>query len=826
MKRTPFLLLGLLLISTGLQAAPYKGRVFADSNRNGVYDKGETLLPGILVSDGLNVVKTTKDGTFSLPGHEKEKFIFITTPSGYKTHNQHYRRIDSTTDSYEFGLMPSTGIGKDGSHKYVQITDTEIHNTKDHEDWISNLREYAANENAAFIMHTGDICYENGLKEHIKLMNTENMGCPVFYGIGNHDLVDGKYGEELFESLYGPVFYSFDAGNVHYIVTPMLHGDRKPSYTKEDVYRWLKNDLAQIPKGKPIIVFSHDLLTNGDRFNYGINDKEQVDLNAHNLKAWLYGHWHINHMKKQGNVYSIGTGTVDKGGIDHSTNAFRVLHVDPKGDLVSELRYSYLDQSLHIASPTAGQVPVFASGAVPLVVNTYHSPSPTKEVSYQCIINGREAFPRQQLKRSTDWSWVASIPFTSEHVNQKVTLKVKATYANGQSAEQESSFTYLPGKNGIKLTDNQENLLGNPAHDGISPSSLKAPLKMAWVNNIGANIFMTSPIVHKGNVYTATVDENLRGEAFVCALNGSNGSILWKYPTRNSVKNTIAIDGDLVFAQDTVGFLYAINAKTGKLAWEKQLPVKGLPALIEGLVAADGVIYAGTGKGLCAFNAKNGDLLWQNKGWEQREGTTSTLTLAEGILIGSAQWGGLYANDAKTGSQLWGDSNDGLRHRASSATIRDGILYIISDKSFFMLEAKTGKVLKRKEMPFSLDATSTPLATGKHIIFGSAQSGLVALDGETLEVSWQFHTNDALIYTAPYTRKPSSTIETSPVLSGDTVYVTASDGCIYALSEKTGEMLWKHETGAPILVSPAISGNTLFMADFGGNVYAFTSANN
>ena len=34
------------------------------------------------------------------------------------------------------------------------------------------------------------------------------MSVSVFYCIGNHDLVKGKYGEELFESIYGPVYYS------------------------------------------------------------------------------------------------------------------------------------------------------------------------------------------------------------------------------------------------------------------------------------------------------------------------------------------------------------------------------------------------------------------------------------------------------------------------------------------------------------------------------------------------------------------------------------------------------------------------------------------
>ena len=52
-------------------------------------------------------------------------------------------------------------------------------------------------------------------------MNTSNMDCPMFYCIGNHDLVKGKYGEEVFENVYGPVYYSFDFGNVHYVVTPI-----------------------------------------------------------------------------------------------------------------------------------------------------------------------------------------------------------------------------------------------------------------------------------------------------------------------------------------------------------------------------------------------------------------------------------------------------------------------------------------------------------------------------------------------------------------------------------------------------------------------------
>ena len=803
-------------------SAAYTGRVFVDKNNNGVFDKGEKPMAGIAVSDGLNVVKTATDGSFSLPGHPRERFIFITTPSGYKTDNKHYIRIDGEQKAYEFGLQPySGGIKKDGSHKYVHITDTEIFNTENHGDWVNNVRDYAANEQVAFIIHTGDICYEKGLKAHIKIMNTANMDCPMFYAIGNHDLVKGKYGEELFESIYGPVYYSFDAGSTHYIVTPMAGGDHQPGYTKEDVYRWLKNDLAQIPEGKPIVVFNHDLLTYGDQFIFGINDQEQINLNEHNLKAWVYGHWHINYIKKQGDVYSVSTATLDKGGIDHSTSAFRVLHVDKKGDFVSELRYTYLNKQIQITSPVEGQAPVLPSGAVPLAVNVYSSVTPVKEVTYTCLIDGKVLFGNKKLQQATDWCWNAEIPLTAKQEGKVVTLKIKACFNNGETAETESAFTYHTAPMEVKLGGNWVNLLENPQHVAPAQPALNQPLQMAWIKNVGANIYMTSPLVYNGKIYIASVDEDLKGEAHVYALDGKTGELIWNYPVRNSVKNTIVIDNGQVLAQDAQGYLYAIDTESGRLSWEKQLPINGLPALIEGLVVSDGVVYAGTGKGLCAIDTKDGREIWRNKDWGQGEGTTTTFSVAKNVLVGSSQWRALYGNDLKTGELKWEANTNGLRNRGASAAVHGDLLYIISSESFFILDVNTGRVVVRKELPFSVDVTSTPLLTDKEIIFGSVKDGLIALDNETLELKWKFVTNDALVSTSPYSRKPSATIETSPVLAGNTVYVGASDGTIYGVNKEDGKLVWKHATGAPVFGSLAVSGNALIAVDFGGNVYTF-----
>lgn len=815
MKKT-FLFSCLMAVAIPSMAA-YTGHVYVDKNNNGVFDKGEKTLSGIKVSDGLNVVETAADGSFSLPGHDRERFIFMTTPSGYKTFNKHYHKIENRQAGYDFGLMPyDGGIRKDGSHKYIHITDTEIFNTQNHGDWVNNVRDYAANEQAAFIIHTGDICYEAGLKAHIKLMNTENMNCPVFYCIGNHDLVKGKYGEEVFENYYGPVYYSFDAGSTHYIVTPMPGGDHAPGYTREDVCRWLKNDLAHVKQGTPVVVFNHDLLTYDDTFIYG-SDTESVNLNEHNLKAWVYGHWHINYMKKQGDVYTICTSSLDKGGIDHSTTAFRVMHVNPKGDFTSELRYTYLDKNICIASPAG----VISSATVPVAVNVYSSVSPVKEVEYTCLADGKPIVKNKKLSPSTDWSWNGEMPLNAKYQGKEITLQVKARFNNGETAEAENTFTCRPEPVTPVFAADWNNLLGNAAHTASITVPLKSPLRLAWTNNVGANLYMTSPLIHNSKIYVASVDEDLTGKGHVYALDGKNGTVLWSYPVRNSIKNTIAIDSNLVFAQDAQGYLYAIDTETGKLCWEKQLPVNDLPALIDGLVADKGVVYAGAGKGLCAFDAPTGKQLWKNEDWGQGEGTTSTLTSGNGLLIGSAQWNALYGNDARTGKKLWAASENGLRNRGSSPAMHGALLYLISDKSFFILEAATGKVIVRKPLPYNVDVTSTPLLTDKEIIFGSAQKGLIALDSETLEEKWICPVGNALVYTCPYSRKPSATIETSPVLAGDTVYVAASDGTVYGVNKEDGKIVWRHATGAPVFGSAAISGNALVFADFGGNVYMF-----
>lgn len=63
-------------------------------------------------------------------------------------------------------------------------------------------------------------------------------------------------------------------------------------------------------------------------------------------------------------------------------------------------------------------------------------------------------------------------------------------------------------------------------------------------------------------------------------------------------------------------------------------------------------------------------------------------------------------------------------------------------------------------------------------------------------------------------------IQSSPLVSGDTVYCSALDGKLYALSTDKGKKRWTFPTKAPIYGSPILDENTIFIASSDHFLYA------
>lgn len=312
-------------------AATAKGTIVGTVTENGT----NAPVAGVSVTDGRNVVKTDDNGKYEIKVWRKSHFIAITIPSGYET-DSYYIPFDKSKESYDFSLDKSD-VTSQTEHCFLQISDTEIGENGTGE-WLDTVKELVKENKPAFLIHTGDICYEAGLKKHIEEMNTDTMGCTVKYVIGNHDYVDGKYGEELYESLYGPVWYSFDVGNVHYVVTSFQTGsDYKSFYNKNDRWKWLKNDLENVDSDKKVVMFNHTKSPSDDYvLSFG---RDELDLKKHNLIAWVYGHYHYNYVYENEGVLNISAPRPDCGGIDSSPAGTRIIRISSDGSISTEMKY-------------------------------------------------------------------------------------------------------------------------------------------------------------------------------------------------------------------------------------------------------------------------------------------------------------------------------------------------------------------------------------------------------------------------------------------------------------------------------------------------------
>ncbi len=152
---------------------------------------------------------------------------------------------------------------------------------------------------AAFGITLGDVVFND--LDMLEPLEDEvaKMGVPWYNIHGNHDTNadagDDKYSDETWERLYGPTYYSFDYGPVHFVVLDDIawDGDKKfHGELGEDQTTFLANDLARVPGERLVVLMMHIPLLS-------VSDRQTVyDLLAkyeHNLSLAAHTHRQTHH---------------------------------------------------------------------------------------------------------------------------------------------------------------------------------------------------------------------------------------------------------------------------------------------------------------------------------------------------------------------------------------------------------------------------------------------------------------------------------------------------------------------------------------------------
>jgi C terminal of Calcineurin-like phosphoesterase/N terminal of Calcineurin-like phosphoesterase len=341
-----------------------RGVVFVDQNNNQKLDSGERPLSGVRVSNGRQIVKTDERGRYELPVDDDE-ILFVIKPRGYRTplsedklprfyyiHKPHGSPASKFAGVAPTGPLPGSvdfplyKQKEPEQFRAILFGDTQPRDQKEVDYIAHDVVEEVIGTDASFGVTLGDIVFDDldvfePLNKTIAL-----IGIPWYNVIGNHDInydaQDDHHSDETFERIYGPAYYSFDYGQVHFIVLDDVEwfipseggkGEYRGGLGEEQM-EFVKNDLALIPHEQLVVLLMHiPLVDVRDRHDlYRLIEKRPfcISISAHKhyhehryIKTedgWLgkEPHHHIINVTVCGSWWS---GAPDERGIPHTTMA-------------------------------------------------------------------------------------------------------------------------------------------------------------------------------------------------------------------------------------------------------------------------------------------------------------------------------------------------------------------------------------------------------------------------------------------------------------------------------------------------------------------------
>jgi hypothetical protein len=334
-----------------------EGRVFDDRNRNSRQDNGEPGISNVMVSNGYDVVLTDDHGAYRLPAMARglESFtVFVTKPDRYALpvdeHNipqYYYHHMPQGSPELRFGGLPATGpqpaainfpMVRTRYTKQFKIavsgdpqpySNNEVGYTRD-----ALANELAAEDDLELLLIEGDVVGDD-LDLYPRLKSVlGTAGIPVYAVPGNHDLdFDAATDANSFDTFkreFGPAYYSFDIGDVHFVVldnirypcTPEIdNADGKHAFCDDPVNQpryngvidaaqveWLTNDLTHVPENKLIVLNMHIPLVTfqdmGSTQHQTDNTQWLYDLLGDRPALALSGHTHTLENLRPGELYA------------------------------------------------------------------------------------------------------------------------------------------------------------------------------------------------------------------------------------------------------------------------------------------------------------------------------------------------------------------------------------------------------------------------------------------------------------------------------------------------------------------------------------------
>ncbi|GAB3541391.1 calcineurin-like phosphoesterase family protein [Pontibacter brevis] len=273
-------LAGFTLDTNALQAAPKvpaKGKELSTISLSGRVQAQGKGVPGVAVTDGINVTLTDAKGNYELESNATADFVYISTPRGFEFNQEQgiarfYKKIEAARGKFKADFELKKLSQDDTQHNFIIWADPQMISEADAEEFKTksapDTRKLVDSYDKGTLFHgigCGDLVWDRFELFDDYKQGVGTTGIPFFQVIGNHDMdLDARTDDlsgETFKKLFGPTYYSFNRGEIHYVVLDDVFfiGTAKKyiGYLTEKQLSWLEQDLAQVKAGSTVVVSLH-----------------------------------------------------------------------------------------------------------------------------------------------------------------------------------------------------------------------------------------------------------------------------------------------------------------------------------------------------------------------------------------------------------------------------------------------------------------------------------------------------------------------------------------------------------------------------------------
>jgi MYXO-CTERM domain-containing protein len=789
-------------------AATVAGTVFVDRNGDRVRQADEPGLEGAVVAvDRSGFTQTDAQGRFQLDLIGQEEIVWVRVPDGFRP-GPVWRRVGP--GDLDLGVVPLSTEEAAAPLTFVIAADSHMPYGPG-EAWDGGDLRSAISQAIAlpypvrFLSIVGDVTQGNRPQE-FDLVDAALQGsmAPWVPVAGNHDWYDGG---ATWRARWGPDNYSFDAGNLHFVVWDT-------NLAEADQVAFIADDLALVSPDRVVVALGHA----------SPRDVVADQLASLGVDYMFTGHWHANRRVERDGLVEWGTQTFVMGSIDQSPSGYRIVTFEGNTPIV-EHRALVLEAQLGVIAPHAGSCsPTTGFELVVSAALDAAVPDVTARLDCGSVFT---------LTARGGWAFTAQVPPLAAGSH---TLTVQATSPAGLQLERTLTFEACAGPDRASLAvADWGQLGGGPSHAGAQPGPIVPPMQQLWASPVGGTVVLGTPVVHRGVVVVSVTDLGAGNRGGLVALDLLTGAERWRYVTPYPTHNAPAIDGDTVVVALGNGEVHAVGLDDGVRRWVHDAAADLTTyesALWAAPTIADGAVFVAVQGRMTAIDLATGIPRWE-KGlipvypWL---GTLAAVAVADGLAVANySRDDGMTAWGTTTGTKAWDIRTGKTIAVNATPVVADGTLYFVNSTG-----TVTAVDLVTSVQTWSADVTpggfewgysvtAAPALADGRLFVPTQWKDLVALDATSGAELWRVATEPGPLNFAHY-RAAEPGFPASPVVTGDILWVPRPDGRLAALDVMDGREIWSTDLGAPVVSSPAPAGDLLVVATFDGTVRALAPA--